>query len=206
MVSWLLDVALLEQSGGKLSYRDVHEQLNRRFGSTRAGFSAADMRSILQDLTGTSWDSWWAANVDRPAPIDFDKLLAPVGLKLSAPDAKSAWAGWGANAVDGAMRLATVEKDGPAWNAGFTPDDIIIAFDGKRVSGSRFDAALAEYKPGAKVKVTYFRRDQIGERELTLGELPKGPSKIVPVAAPSEAQKALFQRWLLIPHPATAAK
>ena len=207
MVSWLIDIALLEQSGGKLSYRNVHEELNRRFGSTRIGFTAADMKKVLRDLTGASWEGWWAANVQAPASIDFQRLLSPVGLKLTGADGpKAAWAGWAGDPADGATRLRLVEKGGPAWTAGFTPDDIIVAFDGKRVSGTRFDTALAEYKPAAKVRVTFFRRDQIGEKELIVGELAKGPLKIVPVEAPTEAQKALFQRWLLIPYPAAGAK
>jgi predicted metalloprotease with PDZ domain len=201
IVSWLLDLALLQQTGGKVSYRDVHEALYRQFGGLGRGFTAADVRAVLQKLTGTSWESWWAHNVDSPVAVDFDALLAPVGLKLeSGPQA--AWAGWSATAAgSGGMQLRTVERGSPAWDAGFVPDDIIVAIDGKRVTSDRFDAALGERKPGDSVSVTYFRRDQIGEKRLTLGTAPKSRPSVVPVEHPTAAQMALFQRWLLIPYP-----
>jgi len=200
IASWMLDVALLEQTGGRVSYRDVHEALYKRFGGLARGFTSADVRAILRELTGTSWDAWWARNVDSPAAVDFDALLAPVGLKLQAGP-QVAWAGWSANASPNGMQLRSVERGSPAWNAGFVPDDIIVAIDGKRVTVDRFDAALAERKPGETVTIGYFRRDQLAEKRLTLGANPKDRPAVVQVERPTAAQRALFQRWLLIPYP-----
>ena len=199
IASWMLDIALLEQTGGRVSYRDVHEGLYKRFGGLARGFTAADVRTILQELTGTSWDAWWGRNVDSPAAVDFDKLLAAVGLKLSS-EPSVAWAGWAAKAAPGGMQLSSVERGSPAWNAGFVPDDIIVAVDGKRIANDRFETALGERKPGDTVTVTYFRRDQLAEKRLTLGSTPKTRRSVVPVERPTAAQKALFQRWLLIPY------
>ena len=200
IASWMLDIALLQQTGGRVSYRDVHEALYRRFGGLARGFSSADVRAILRELTGTLWDGWWARNVNSPASVDFDALLAPVGLKLQAGP-QVAWAGWSANAGPGGMQLRSVERGSPAWNAGFVPDDIIVAIDGKRVTADRFDAALAERKPGETVTIGYFRRDQLAEKRLTLGANPKDRPAVVRVEHPTAAQRALFQRWLLIPDP-----
>ncbi|HET9811556.1 MAG TPA: PDZ domain-containing protein [Sphingomicrobium sp.] len=204
LVSWMLDIALLEQTGGKVSYRDVHDALYKRFKSEDGrGFTAVDMRAILAELTGKSWDDWWARNVDSPVgKVDFGRLLDPVGLRLVEDNGPPApYAGWSGNESDGGMRLTTVERGSPAWNAGFTPDDIIVALDGKRVSDSRFDEAIGEYQPGATVTVSYFRRDQLAQKQLTLGAAPKNDPKVVTVDRPTRAQKALFERWLLIPYP-----
>jgi predicted metalloprotease with PDZ domain len=201
IVSWLLDIALLEQTGGRISYRDVHEALYRRFGGLRRGFTAADVRAILRELTGTSWDAWWAHNVDSPVAVDFDRLLAPVGLRLqSGPEV--AWAGWSAgSSSSGGMQLSSVERGSPAWNAGFVPDDIIVAIDGNRVTPDRFDAALREHKSGETVTIAYFRRDRLGEKKLTLGSMPASKPAVISVDHPTAQQMALFQRWLLIPYP-----
>ena len=207
LVSWLLDLALLEQTHGRVSYRDVHQRLYQRYPAEQGKtFTAADIRGILRELTGTSWDEWWARNVDKPADVDFNRLLEPVGLRLTYGDGKgpattAPWAGWKAQADDGGMRLTSVEMGSPAWNAGFVPDDVIAAFDGKRVTSSRFDAALGERKAGETVTVSFFRRDQLLQKKLTLGGQPKDGAKVVTVAKPTAAQKALFQRWLLIPYP-----
>jgi predicted metalloprotease with PDZ domain len=198
IISWALDIALLERTGGKVSYRDVHEALYRRYGGLRTGFTASDVQAILADLTGQSWTDWWAKNVTRPAAVDFERLLAPVGLRLQQGP-QSVWVGWNAEATSSGMRLRTVERGGPAWNAGFVPDDIIVAIDGQRVTADRLDAALGERKLGQTVSVSYFRRDQLSEKRLTLGS--NGKAEVVPVAQPTAAQTALFQRWLLIPYP-----
>ena len=200
IASWMLDLALLQQTGGRISYRDVHEALYRRFGGPARGFTAADVRAILKELTGASWEAWWAQNVDSPARVDFDRLLAPVGLKLQAGP-QLAWAGWSAEAAPGGMRLRSVERGSPAWGAGFVPDDIIVAIDGKRIAGDRFDAAIAESRAGATVTVSYFRRDQLAQKTMTLGSNPKERPAVVRVEHPTAAQMALFKRWLLIPYP-----
>ncbi|MGZ2411596.1 putative metalloprotease with PDZ domain [Sphingomonas sp. F9_3S_D5_B_2] len=204
IVSWMLDIALLQQTQGRVSYRDVHKALYQRFLSGRAGFTDRDMLDILQQLTGTSWEPWWRRSVQAPVAVDFDALLAPVGLKLVDPAGNAAWAGWTGDQGEGGMRLATVEKGSPAWNAGFVPDDIIVALDGHRAGKDRFEAAIDERRAGDTVTVTYFRHDKLAQKTMKLGSTPDGPPTIVPVASPTAGQKALFQRWLQIPYPAAS--
>lgn len=200
IVSWMLDIELLRQTGGRVSYRDVHEALYRRFPADQRGFTAADVRAILRELTGTSWDAWWQRNVNSPLSVDFDRLLAPVGLKLTYSGTPTAWAGWSAEEAPGGVRLTSVERGSPAWNAGFTPDDIIVAFDSERVTNNRFTEVVSKRQPGQTVTVSYFRRDQLREKKLTLGSTA-GDASVVLVERPTRAQKALFERWLLIPYP-----
>lgn len=202
LASWILDIALLEQTGGKVSYRDVHNVLYRRFKADERGFTSADMMSILAELTGKSWDKWWARHVNAPlGTVDFNCMLNPVGLEI-APETgpPKGWAGWSGDDAGGAMRLTSVERGSPAWNAGFTPNDVIVALDGKRVTEQRFGAALSERRPGETVIVSYFRRDQLAAKKLRLGAAPSD-ANVVPVAKPTRSQRALFQRWLLIPYP-----
>lgn len=201
VASWALDIALLQQTDGRVSYRDVHRLLHQRFDSRRLGYTAADMRAILRELTGQSWDAWWARHVEAAFVPDFDALLAPVGLRLEPPKERVAEAGWSAEANAGAMRLTQVLADGPAWKAGLEADDILVAIDGKRVDPGRFGAILGDHKPGEVVTISFFRRDQLQERPLTLGERFRTRPKVVPVANPTAAQRNLFQRWLLVPFP-----
>jgi len=206
IASWALDIALLQQTAGKVSYRDVHEALRERFGGRRAGFTDADVLQILKELTGRSWEDWWARHIRSAGETDFDALLAPVGLRLASEPPKGdpatrAWAGWSGADEDGAFRLSLVEEGGPAWKAGLVPDDILVALDGHRVTADRFAAALAEKRPGDDLTVSFFRRDQLMQKTLKLGATPAGKLKVLPVNRPTAAQKALFKRWLLIDYP-----
>ena len=203
IASWALDIALLRETGGRVSYRDVHEALYKRFAGSGKGFTDADILAILKELTGRPWDAWWAANVQSPVTQDFAALLAPVGLKLTYPDAGSPKprAGWQANEGGGGMRLSAVEKGSPAWDAGFSADDVLVAIDGQRMSQSRFQSILSERKPGDTVTVSFFRRDQLMQKQLKLGS-SQGSPKVVLADKATAAQKALFQRWLGVPYPA----
>ena len=202
IASWALDIALLQRTGGRVSYRDVHEQLYRRYDWRRRGFTSADVRAILKDLTGADWSAWWTQYVDRPSDVDFQALLAPVGMRLDlGGQATMAQAGWSASADGGAMRLTAVAKDGPAWLAGLETDDVLVAIDGKRVTETRFATILSDYQPGNRVAVSIFRRDELLEKTLTLGRGPAGKPAVRTVANPTQQQKALFKRWLLIDYP-----
>jgi len=203
IASWMLDIALLQETGGKVSYRDVHEQLYKRFGDGKTGFTDADILQILHELAGHSWDQWWMTHIRAPIAPDFDALLAPVGLKLVYPDsgAPKAWAGWQGSEAEGGIHLDAVQKGSPAWDAGFGADDLLVAIDGERMSPRRFQSILAEHKVGDTVSVSFFRRDKLMQKTLKLGSSIGSP-KVVPVDRPTRAQKALFQRWLLVPYPA----
>lgn len=203
VVSWMLDLALVHQTGGKVSYRDVHDALYRRFPADRQGFSEADVLQILRELTGTSWEAWWNRNVRSPVSVDFNTLLAPVGLKLSYANesAPKAWAGWsGAEAANG-VKLTSVARGGPAWNAGFTIEDVIVAVNGQPVTPANLSATLAARRPGDALTVSYIRRGETRQKRLTLGS-SKGEPSVTTVANPTVVQKALFVRWLLVPYPA----
>ncbi|RXS44211.1 M61 family peptidase [Idiomarina sp. 29L] len=204
LVSWMLDSALLESTDGEVSYRDVHDELYQRFDAEVQGFKASDVLAILKDLTGNSWQQWWQDNVESPATdIPFEKMLNDAGLELVYEESEEPenWTGWRASKVDGGMELTRVSRGSPAWEAGFRPDDVIIAYDGHTVMHGRFDEALQEYKAGDEVKVTFFRRNQLHEKTLKLEQAPATDASIKPLEGPTAKQQARFLQWLQIPHP-----
>lgn len=203
-ISWMLDMALIEATDGEVSYRDVHNELYQRFDADEVGFTSADVLTILQDLTGESWQDWWQQHVKSPvAEVPFADMLQTVGLTLSfeSDDEQSAWVGWQGSATAEGVELTRVERDSPAWNAGFTPDDVIVAFDDHRAAGGRFEEAISEYQVGDEVEVTFFRRDQLHKATLVIGEEQHSGAKITPVEEPTAQQQARFLQWLKVPHP-----
>jgi len=203
LVSWMLDSELLETTEGEVSYRDIHNELYQRFDADHEGFTAADVLTILKELTGRSWQNWWQNNVETPADIPFEAMLERVGLELvyEKDDEPEVWAGWNANDTSGGMELTRVSKGSPAWEAGFTPGDVIVAFDGHKVVDGRFSDAFKEYEAGESITVTFFRRDQLHEKTLSVKAKPATDAKIEPVDEPTAEQQARFLQWLQIPHP-----
>jgi predicted metalloprotease with PDZ domain len=62
-----------------------------------------------------------------------------------------------------------------------------------------WDARLSEKKPGDKITLTIFRKENIRTVEITLGGRIIAPYRIVPVAAPNADQQRLYQGWLGAP-------
>lgn len=206
LVSWLLDFSIIEKTQLEKSYRDVHNILyqDHKIPNT---FNEADLLAILKTITGDNYQDWWQKNVHGYAKVDFDKLLAKAGLMMSYGNKKEskqqAWTGIKTKSSANGLNVSAVEKNSPAWQAGLTIDDVIVAVNGLRMADKDLTKRLKNFKPKDEVSVTFFRRDELFTRKVVLGTIPKGTLKIVPVEQVSEDQKAFFKQWTGIDFPST---
>ncbi|GHF77659.1 M61 family metallopeptidase [Thalassotalea marina] len=196
LASWLLDFHILENTNLKKSYRDVHNVLYNEYRIPKT-FNDKDMLDVLKKVTGDDYQAWWAKNIDGHAKPDFDKLLAKAGLEISygKKDEKKTWTGISARSHDNGLKISSVEKNSPAWQAGFTTDDIIVAVDGLRMADKSLDTRLKNFKPEDSVEFTFFRRDQLMTKTIKLGALPKGKLTVKAMKEASDEQKAFFKAW-----------
>ena len=77
------------------------------------------------------------------------------------------------------MRDASVSmiEDGPAAEAGFEKDDVVMSFNETRVDSARqFKRMVSEMPPGRKVRLEVFRDGDLTTLEPVLGERPQGLS------------------------------
>lgn len=204
LVSWLLDFSIIEQTKLKKSYRDVHNILYQQHKIPNS-FDEADLVAILKKLTGEDYQDWWQKNVHGYAEVDFDKLLAKAGLTMSYGDKnkikQQAWTGIETKPSTTGLQVTRIEKNSPAWQAGLMLDDIIIAINGLRLADKNLSTRLKDFKAEEKIRVTFFRRDELDTRMITLGTLPKAKLKIVPLKRVSKKQKAFFKQWTGIKFP-----
>jgi predicted metalloprotease with PDZ domain len=104
-----------------------------------------------------------------------------------------AWTGLALHADRTTVR--NVLPDSPAWRAGLTFNDEIVAVEGARVTASTFGKRIADHAPGARVRVTFFRRDQLREATLTLGQSPERKLSVSVDPKSSPAAKAIRRGW-----------
>ena len=97
---------------------------------------------------------------------------------------------------DGRALVEAVFADGPAYHADLSVGDEIIALDGYRVSQETLDERLADRQPGDRVTLTLFRRDELREVTLALGQRPYNQVEITPRPDATAEQRALYEAWL----------
>jgi len=208
LASWLLDFDILDKTGLTKSYRNVHNQLYQQY-QLPLSYTEADVLKIVEQVSEEDYATWWQANIHDKAKIDFNLLLAKVGLKMSyakSSNDKSSmqtevWTGIKTKDNKHGLVITSVEKNSPAWHGGLTTEDIIIAVNGLRINDKDLSNRLKDFKPKQSVTFTYFRRDKLKTSTIKLAEIAKNKLKIIPVANVSSEQKAFFKAWTGIEFP-----
>ena len=146
-----------------------------------------------------------------PLADDLQGELRQVGLALRRRPARNgddkggkaakveegAASGWlGAELANGAKLTVTSVREGsPAWQAGLTADDELLAEGGFRLDRAGLQSKLERRGPGGTLRLTLFRRDELVKAVVTLGVPPEDTAWLEPEAAATEPQRAAFQAW-----------
>ena len=206
LVSMALDIDLLVKSDGKVSYKDVHRELYKQHKLPNS-FTSADVKAILKQLSGRDYTQWWAKHVDGPLNLDFDALLAQVGLEHARPSSAKTIASMDAIAKNSGevLILNHVAREGAAWTAGLTPGDKIVAVNKHHVRKS-LNATLQSFSAGDKVTVDFIRRDKLMSTTLTLSRHYSKPKLVRAILNPSIRQAKLYKAWMGVEHPSHPIK
>ncbi|HEV3030787.1 MAG TPA: PDZ domain-containing protein, partial [Polyangia bacterium] len=92
--------------------------------------------------------------------------------------------------------VRNVVPDSPAWRAGLTFNDELVAVDGARVTAATFAKRIGDRRPGDETRLTYFRREELREATLTLAETPDRKLVLTPDPKASALAKAVRTGWL----------
>lgn len=210
LVALALDLAL-RRAGASLD-----ELLRQLYARHLAGGVPEDgVERLAAELLGEpAATAFFDRYVRGVAPLEPD--LALVGLRLrhrpsrGADDKggrpgrpEDAAAGWlGAELSSGPRLLVTSVREGsPAWRAGLTADDELLAEGGFRLDKASLADRLRERGPDGRLRLTLFRRDELLEVEVPLAPPPEDAAWLEPVEDPSEAQRAAFRAWCGAPWP-----
>ncbi|MBY6224551.1 PDZ domain-containing protein [Ferrimonas balearica] len=194
LANWALDFWLRDGGSGIDALHRALYQQHR----LPAAYNNDSLQTLLTELGGRDVTPFWQSHIDGPLQLDIDGLLAQAGLALIPAKKQKLELGV---SHDDSGKLTRVRRDGPAWQAGLTPGDQLVAIDDQRFDPDLWRQTLAQHEAGQKVTVTVFRRDRLMSRELVLASAPDGKAKIEPLASVSKAQKARFKAWLGIDWP-----
>ncbi|KWF94767.1 peptidase M61 [Burkholderia diffusa] len=203
LVALAFDLAIRAQTRNRKSLDDVMRLLWQRYGrefyrGKQAGVEENEVETLIEEATGVALGRLFADAVHGTRDLPLAELLAPFGVTL-APDVAPGAAAKptiGARLRGGAdCTLAAVYEGGGAHRAGLSAGDTLIALDGLRVTGTNLDTLLARYRPGDKVEVHAFRRDELRTAKLKLDGPEVVRYRLTAAAKPAAAHKAR-EAWL----------
>ncbi|MBI4508012.1 MAG: M61 family metallopeptidase [Deltaproteobacteria bacterium] len=205
LVATCLDLDIRLRTEGERSLDDVLRHLWRRYGEAPQGFKDADVQREFEEATGLDLGDFFDRFVRGREDPDLEGALAKVGLALKASyereggeetdDVPPAWLGVNTQG-DGRVVVASTLSESPAERHGLYAGDQIVAVDGFRVDDRTLAKRILSRRPGDSVRLTLFRRDELFEINVVLGERPRDRFEIAPAEAPSEDQRARYAAWM----------
>jgi predicted metalloprotease with PDZ domain len=198
IVGLLLDARIRRLTNGARSLDDVMRLAYRRFSGVR-GYTPAEFRAVANQVAGADLGDFFHRVLETTEELDYDEMLDWYGLRFASPDTSgraSAWLGAITRVDEGRLLVSQVLRDTPAYKAGLSPDDQLIALDDFRLGSDGLDAGLARHHPGDKLTLLISRRDEPRRLDVTLGAAPAQRWNLETRPDASADQIARLEAWL----------
>jgi predicted metalloprotease with PDZ domain len=154
-------------------------------------------RGFTADIAG---DTWLREAVETTKELDYAPALECYGLRFKkAESGKKSWLGFTTKTENGQLIIATVPRGTPAFDAGFSPEDEILAIGGYRVLPDQWSRRMEQYQAGETIAVLVSRRGRLVEVNATLAAEPgrKWMLEVNPDATPEQIRQ--LNAWLGAP-------
>ena len=208
-----LDLLLRRRTNGRRGLPELFARLWTSFGRHGRPITEADVRNAATQVARASMDDFFRRYIHGTDELPLPALLRTAGLivaerpewalEAEKPDGERdrvkerrlrAWTGIALH--PDRLLVRNVVPDSPAWRAGITFGDDIVAVDGNRVAPATFVKRVADRNPGERCRITYFRRDSLEEATLTLAENPERKLIIKPDPDATRPALAIRRGWL----------
>jgi predicted metalloprotease with PDZ domain len=205
LVGMCLDLEIRRRTSGRKSLDDVMRLLWREWGRKDRGFPEGEFRRACERTAGGSLAAFWKDLVDGTAEIPWNRYLGVAGVEWArepekpaegeAPRAVKPWLGASFQKSPGGMTVMSVVEGGPAWKAGLSVRDEVVALDGLR-AGEDLERRLDEAAPGTRVRLSFFRSGILRELVATPGRRDAGTWSLKRTKSPTPLQKRIYEGWL----------
>lgn len=197
VVSAMLNLEILHQTKGEKNLDHVMRALyDEYYIKEDRGFTESEFISTVNKIAGKDLQDFFDAYVYDVTQVDYDKLLAYVGLEITPmASAPQPVLGIGTKSVDGGVGVRSITEGGSAYEAGLNVNDEILAINEQRVMGN-LPELLKAYSVGDKVNLTIGREARILQIPVTLKANPNRPYSIRKKSSASKKEKELYRVWL----------
>jgi len=191
-----LDLMLREKTRGKKGLSELFRVLWEACSAASthdAIMTEADVRAAATAVAGERMDSFFERYIHGTEELPLPAYLRRAGLSVREPAAWEKGGGaendpvraarersWAGATINGTAWpsgeraiIRNVIPGSPAFEAGLTYGDEIVAVGGARVNATTYPRRLADHPPGARIEVAYFRRDRLETTTLVVSESPE---------------------------------
>ncbi len=174
LVAGLLDIKLLELSGGKKGYREYIYDLSKMYGPEKA-FSEKGFFDEFTNMTYPEMGDFFNKYVKNAEPLPFEEYYKKIGITY-IPEISTGQVipdvGAHLGVPDGKIRFLQIRPELEA--AGLKANDIFFKFKGREITLSNVNQLLSgvgTLVPGTEYNITVLRDEK--EIDLTLTILSK---------------------------------
>jgi predicted metalloprotease with PDZ domain len=211
LVALCLDLEIRARTNHRKSLDDVMRALWRRFGKTARGVGEGEIERVAESVSGLKLRSSFGTMLRSTAELPLARSLKTVGVEMTvrparspsdrgaaankaSPSAPAAVVSIGVRTINEGndVRVTHVLEGSAARDAGVAPGDVIVALDGLRLTGKNFDATVGRLRPGQRVVVHAFRRDELIEVPLVARRAQADTCELVW----PQGRHPLLDRWL----------
>ncbi len=209
LIALCLDLLIRRSTRARASLDTVMRWLWKRHGLTGVGVGEDGMERAVEACAGVAVARTLRGWLRSTRELPLRTLLASQGVKTELRAAESsadaggkpakargaaglAMLGMRVRSEHGDALITHVLDGGAAQRAGISAGDVIVAIDGLRPVDACVEALLARRRPGERVALHVFRRDELLRFEVTLARPAADTCVLVALASGKVARR----RWL----------
>jgi predicted metalloprotease with PDZ domain len=194
----LLDLAIRNATNNQKSLDDWMRLMYARYALPKPGFEPADAVRAASEVAGRDMSDFFRRFVSGKETPPYEEYLAWAGIRVEKTwDQEHGWLGASiGRAPSGQARLNLLRAGGPAEQAGLDRGDVVVSLDGREVTQSDFNAALAAKKPGDTVALSINRSGEVKQITVTLAANPYPAYRLIRIENPSPAQAKIWAGWI----------
>ncbi len=184
VIACALDLTIRHETGDHKSLDDVMRVLWESYGKPGKGVAETEFESIVEEVTGLDLESFFETALYGTDDIEIAGLLRLFGVEMILQPASSLTDKGGKTlagsadelradagmrvSLDAQPRIIQVFDKGAAQVAGLSSGDILMALDGLKIDGARYEARLNRYRPGQTITVSFFRHEKLMQLAVEL--------------------------------------
>jgi len=201
----MLDIIVRDATDGRRSMDDVMRLMLQRFSPAK-GFMSADVERAVEDVCGCDVTPFFDAHVRSGSPLDFNRYLALIGLRMNASSKPAldrngqpavdlgVW-GW-VRERDQSLRLRISRPDNIWGRAGLHSGDRVVSINGVAVrTWPELRAQLVRLRMGDRARVVVERPSGPFTADVRVTGYEQPVVAIDTVAAASQKARRLLSAW-----------